>query len=69
MAERETGAASPRLLVITFAHFARFPRPRDHPEGLLAVYIVDTNRIYNLHKGDSSFHHPKQPLMKLIPKN
>ena len=30
--------ASPRLLVFTFARFARFPRSRDHPEGLLAVY-------------------------------
>ena len=37
-AERETGA-SPRLLVFFFARFARFPCSRDHPEGLLAVYI------------------------------
>ena len=28
-----------RLLVFFFARFARFPCSRDHPEGLLAVYI------------------------------
>ena len=38
MAERETGA-SPRLLFFFFARFTRFPCSRDHPEGLLAVYI------------------------------
>ena len=26
-------------MFFTFARFARFPRSRDHPEGLLAVYL------------------------------
>ena len=36
MADRETGER--RDIFCCFARLARFPRSRDHPEGLLAVY-------------------------------
>ena len=42
MAERETGERwlPPQLLLsFLFFTFVRFPRSRDHPEGLLAVYF------------------------------
>ena len=44
MAKRDP--ASPRLLVFCrFAHLTRFPRSRDHPEGLLAVNIKYSNNV------------------------
>ena len=44
MVERETPF---QLLFFTFARFARFPRSRDHSEGLPAVYIQLTwDQVY-----------------------
>ena len=37
LAERETGQSLLPSFPWAFARFARFPRQRDHPEGLLAV--------------------------------
>ena len=42
MVERETPF---QLLFFTFARFARFPRSRDHSEGLPAVYIQLTEQV------------------------